>query len=318
MYTLADFVKYKLDTDEEFAELWVADHQSDSGGSEPFVEDIDEVEYDYDEADLWGDDFDVASPEEVEKAFGVRVKNKPFENDSDWVKPEWLVGKVPVLHSIGRIHHLLTWFDTEEEAEEFCEENEWEYKDDNDFVWNLEIYPEIEDKADAERFYYGVLGNPRPGSVTITKEEEEFGEAISPVEQAHQRRKKQFTSNAFKTLFQKFNKQGKFARIADWSIGRGGYDLDYEVYFKDIPVVRKMVDEEPTVVNHDILDAINMREEELLNYIKSADGFRRSYDEALSPEGYAPTKTGKAYKVFKVKNGKLYPPMVANKVKIHR
>ena len=38
----------------------------------------------------------------------------------------------------------------------------------------------------------------------------------------------------------------------------------------------------------------------------------RRVNEKVSPEGYAPTKTGKAYKVFKVKNGKLYPPMVAN------
>ena len=30
-------------------------------------------------------------------------------------------------------------------------------------------------------------------------------------------------------------------------------------------------------------------------------------------EAYEPVKTGKAYKVFKVKNGELYPPMVANK-----
>jgi len=30
-------------------------------------------------------------------------------------------------------------------------------------------------------------------------------------------------------------------------------------------------------------------------------------------EAYEPKKTGKAYKVFRVKNGKLYPPMVANK-----
>ena len=35
-------------------------------------------------------------------------------------------------------------------------------------------------------------------------------------------------------------------------------------------------------------------------------------NEKESPKGYAPKKTGKAYKVFKVKNGKLYPPMVAN------
>ena len=34
--------------------------------------------------------------------------------------------------------------------------------------------------------------------------------------------------------------------------------------------------------------------------------------EKPSPDGYSPKKTGKAYKVFKVKNGKLYPPKVAN------
>lgn len=34
--------------------------------------------------------------------------------------------------------------------------------------------------------------------------------------------------------------------------------------------------------------------------------------EALAPDGYSPKKVGKAYKVFRVKNGKLYPPMVAN------
>ena len=34
--------------------------------------------------------------------------------------------------------------------------------------------------------------------------------------------------------------------------------------------------------------------------------------EKISPQGYEPTKKGIAYKVFKVKNGKLYPPMVAN------
>lgn len=36
------------------------------------------------------------------------------------------------------------------------------------------------------------------------------------------------------------------------------------------------------------------------------------FEEALSPNENIPTKTGKAYKVFRVKNGKLYPPMVAN------
>ena len=40
---------------------------------------------------------------------------------------------------------------------------------------------------------------------------------------------------------------------------------------------------------------------------------RNSVVESISPEGYSPKQTGKAYKVFKVKNGKLYPPMVSNK-----
>ena len=44
------------------------------------------------------------------------------------------------------------------------------------------------------------------------------------------------------------------------------------------------------------------------------DGFcvTRKLIEAIAPDGYAPKKSGRAYKVFRVKNGKLYPPMVAN------
>lgn len=37
-----------------------------------------------------------------------------------------------------------------------------------------------------------------------------------------------------------------------------------------------------------------------------------SLEEKVSPKDFNPTITGTAYKVFKVKNGKLYPPMVAN------
>ena len=40
--------------------------------------------------------------------------------------------------------------------------------------------------------------------------------------------------------------------------------------------------------------------------------FGKALNEKVSPDGYAPEKVGKAYKVFRVKNGKLYPPMVAN------
>lgn len=37
-----------------------------------------------------------------------------------------------------------------------------------------------------------------------------------------------------------------------------------------------------------------------------------AFDESLAPDDYSPKVTGKAYKVFRVKKGKLYPPMVAN------
>ena len=37
-----------------------------------------------------------------------------------------------------------------------------------------------------------------------------------------------------------------------------------------------------------------------------------SFNEKISDQDYSQSKKGKAYKVFRIKNGKLYPPMVAN------
>ena len=48
----------------------------------------------------------------------------------------------------------------------------------------------------------------------------------------------------------------------------------------------------------------------IINHIKKQ--LSGSIVEKVAPPDYSPSKTGKAYKVFKVKNGKLYPPMVAN------
>lgn len=53
----------------------------------------------------------------------------------------------------------------------------------------------------------------------------------------------------------------------------------------------------------------NYTKEILDKFIKQIDSLK----EALSPADYSPKQTGIAYKVFKVKNGKLYPPMVSNK-----
>lgn len=45
---------------------------------------------------------------------------------------------------------------------------------------------------------------------------------------------------------------------------------------------------------------------------KGEIGNQVELNEKQSANGYQPQKVGKAYKVFRVKNGKLYPPMVAN------
>ena len=308
MYTLADFIKYKLNTDEEFAELWAADHQDED--SDTLSEDIEEVEYDYDVADLWKDDFDVATPDEVEKTFGVKVKNKPFEHDSDWVNPEWLVGKTPVLHSIGRIHHLLTWFDTEEEAEEFCEENEWEYKDDNDFVWNLEIYPEIEDKKDAERFYYGVLGNPRPGSVEIVKKKS-VGESVDIDD---------IWCGSADIIDGHIEETHTYEEAED-------NDFHHSLYFSP-NVAEKITDGDSVFFFIDdgeiVLDPIGRGDDEIKNERFLINQIKKQLNgklvEAVSPEGYAPSKTGKAlseakpeYVDYKGKQSRLYTLSKKNK-----
>lgn len=53
-------------------------------------------------------------------------------------------------------------------------------------------------------------------------------------------------------------------------------------------------------------------EDSLLQLLNTGSIKEEILTEKPSPAGYEPTKKGIAYKVFKVKNGKLYPPMVAN------
>lgn len=49
----------------------------------------------------------------------------------------------------------------------------------------------------------------------------------------------------------------------------------------------------------------------MLRFIYNIDSLS-PMTEKVSENDYSQSKTGKAYKVFKIKNGKLYPPMVAN------
>ena len=42
------------------------------------------------------------------------------------------------IKSAGNVKRYFTEFKTEAEAKDFCIENNWEYKDENDFVWGLD------------------------------------------------------------------------------------------------------------------------------------------------------------------------------------
>lgn len=79
-------------------------------------------------------------------------------------------------------------------------------------------------------------------------------------------------------------------------------------YFKKQPEFNYEMNNENGIISHEFIsDKYD---------IEVFDSFIQMYkipqNESIAPDGYEPKKKGKAYKVFKVKNGKLYPPMVAN------
>ncbi|MBO7734740.1 MAG: hypothetical protein J6S67_19425 [Methanobrevibacter sp.] len=47
----------------------------------------------------------------------------------------------------------------------------------------------------------------------------------------------------------RFDENGKYAKQGDWKIGKGGYDLNFEVYYKGEPIIQGMSDGEKTRVN---------------------------------------------------------------------
>ena len=46
------------------------------------------------------------------------------------------------IESAGGVKRCLICFETEEEAKSFCEENNWEWVDENEFVWDMD-YREV-------------------------------------------------------------------------------------------------------------------------------------------------------------------------------
>ena len=131
-----------------------------------------------------------------------------------------------------------------------------------------------------------------------------------------------------KKILDRFNSNGRYAKQGKWSIGGGGYDLAFVIYYDESPIIQGFIETGYTEIvpvygsYSDILDM-----DSIIKFVcdvyKDCKPIKETYNDVVeesidikekaSPDGYAPTKTGKAYKVFKVKNGKLYPPMVANK-----
>ena len=139
-----------------------------------------------------------------------------------------------------------------------------------------------------------------------------------------------------KKILVRFNSNGKYAKQGSWSIASGGYDLNFEIYYQGQPVIQGTQGYDGTEVEAvDSSYADELDTNAIIEFICSAykdctpiykeeeveddeeDDVEECVKEEIltekpSPAGYEPTKKGIAYKVFKVKNGKLYPPMVAN------
>lgn len=61
-----------------------------------------------------------------------------------------------------------------------------------------------------------------------------------------------------------------------------------------------------------VLNTSELKKYDMRELVPPMQESKRKLKESDAPEDYLPKKQGKAYKVFRVKNGKLYPPMVAN------
>lgn len=60
-----------------------------------------------------------------------------FDNALFILKKEITTMKYKVFISSQNMHEILFETDSEKEALNFCEQNHWELRDENEFVWNL-------------------------------------------------------------------------------------------------------------------------------------------------------------------------------------
>ena len=117
-----------------------------------------------------------------------------------------------------------------------------------------------------------------------------------------------------KTVITKFFYGGANSyKSSPWSISKGGYDLVGEIYYNRIPVCDILYDPYGYKVEtlSDDFEGIDSFVKDVLKGL-NIDIVESVINEKVSENDYSESKKGKAYKVFKIKDGKLYPPMVAN------
>ena len=117
------------------------------------------------------------------------------------------------------------------------------------------------------------------------------------------------------------------AESSDWRTNPNRLNDVEDVFVNDIFVnkrgnrvkVLKVNKDDFTIKNIDTGVTSRIRKDYLINKFELADDFaecfpcKTSYvNEKISDKDYSQSKKGIAYKVFEFKNGKLYPPMVAN------
>lgn len=118
----------------------------------------------------------------------------------------------------------------------------------------------------------------------------------------------------------------RFNEKSDWRTNPNRLNDVEDVFVNDIFVDRRgnkvkvvrVNDRDFTIVNLDTDIVSRIRKDyliknfELFDDIDECFSAKTTYTEKISDKDYSESKKGVAYKVFEFKNGKLYPPMVAN------
>ena len=77
-----------------------------------------------------------------------------------------------------------------------------------------------------------------------------------------------------KSVLEKFNDNGRYAKGTHWSIANGGYDLWWELYYDNIPILQ-CVAGELKIIGCDLCDLTESTEKRLIENVKSVYTYLR-------------------------------------------